>query len=56
MKKQFKMPAFFWLMNQTEYIREYLTAAELLKNDSSHVAGRLLVVVFLQLMILLGVM
>ncbi|KAL7023026.1 hypothetical protein ACKWTF_012476 [Chironomus riparius] len=34
LKRQFKMPAFYWLMNHTEHIREYLTEDEYRKSSS----------------------
>lgn len=38
LKRQFKMPAFYWLMNQTEHIREFITESEY-RNNSSHQLG-----------------
>lgn len=29
------MPAFYWLMNQTEHIREYLTESEYRKSSTA---------------------
>lgn len=34
LKKQNKMETFYWMMNQTEYIPQYLTEQEYLRSDS----------------------
>lgn len=54
LKKQNKMETFYWMMNQTEYIKHYLSEEEYLKAEASTVEETSVIVVLTMSLLLLG--